>query len=80
MANTLRQLAPSLLKIGVVLLDEPDLHIHISMVAQLLQTLEFVARARNGQLIAASHSELVWDYFARDEERIDLSPWRGSQS
>jgi energy-coupling factor transporter ATP-binding protein EcfA2 len=62
---------------GIVLIDEPDLHIHIVMVTQLLQTLEMVVRARNGQLIVASHSELVWDYFSRTEEQIQLSPWRG---
>jgi hypothetical protein len=62
---------------GIVLLDEPDLHIHITMVTQLLQTLESVVSARDGQLIVASHSELVWDYFSRTEERIELNPWRG---
>jgi hypothetical protein len=62
---------------GIVLIDEPDLHIHIAMVTQLLQTLEYVVRERNGQLIVASHSELVWDYFSHDEERIELTPWRG---
>jgi energy-coupling factor transporter ATP-binding protein EcfA2 len=62
---------------GIVLLDEPDLHIHIAMVTQLMETLERVVRERNGQLIVASHSELVWDWFARDEEQIELSPWQG---
>jgi ABC-type lipoprotein export system ATPase subunit len=62
---------------GIVLIDEPDLHIHIVMVTQLLQTLEMVVRARNGQLIVASHSERVWDWFSRTEEQIQLSPWRG---
>jgi hypothetical protein len=62
---------------GIVLLDEPDLHIHISMVTQLLETLETVVRERQGQLIVASQSERVWDWFARDEERIELSYWRG---
>jgi len=62
---------------GIVLIDEPDLHIHISMVAQLMETLELVVRQRHGQLIAASHSEFVWERFSRDAERIELSPWRG---
>jgi ABC-type lipoprotein export system ATPase subunit len=62
---------------GIVLLDEPDLHIHIAMVTQLMETLEHVVRERNGQLIVASHSQLVWEWFARDEERIELNPWRG---
>ena len=29
---------------GIVLLDEPDLHIHMAMVTQLLETLERVAK------------------------------------
>ncbi len=62
---------------GVVLLDEPDLHIHIAMIAQLMETLEQVVRERNGQLIVASHSPLVWDWFAREEERIELTAWSG---
>jgi hypothetical protein len=64
---------------GIVLLDEPDLHIHIAMITQLLQTLESVVRERQGQLIVASHSELVWDYFSRTEEQIELSRWRGGK-
>jgi energy-coupling factor transporter ATP-binding protein EcfA2 len=62
---------------GIVLLDEPDLHIHIAMVTQLLETLELVVKERKGQIIVASHSQLVWDWFSRDEERVELSPWQG---
>jgi ABC-type lipoprotein export system ATPase subunit len=62
---------------GIVLLDEPDLHIHIGMVDQLLETMERVVQERKGQLIVASHSVRVWEWFAREEERIDLDPWRG---
>jgi len=64
---------------GIVLLDEPDLHIHIAMVTQLLQTLEFIIRERKGQLLVASHSERVWDFFSREDERVELSPWRGGK-
>jgi energy-coupling factor transporter ATP-binding protein EcfA2 len=63
---------------GIVLLDEPDLHIHIAMVDQLLETMERVVDERRGQLIVASHSVRVWEWFARPEEQIDLSPWRES--
>lgn len=61
---------------GIVLLDEPDLHIHISMISQLLETVEHIVRERNGQLIVASHSPCVWDWFVREDERLELSPWR----
>jgi AAA domain, putative AbiEii toxin, Type IV TA system len=61
---------------GIVLLDEPDLHMHIGMVEQLLETVERVIQERKGQWIVASHSVLVWEWFARPEEQIDLNPWR----
>jgi energy-coupling factor transporter ATP-binding protein EcfA2 len=64
---------------GILLIDEPDLHIHMSMVTQLLDTLEKAVREKNGQLILASHSEWVWDWFSRDAERIELLPWRGEK-
>jgi ABC-type lipoprotein export system ATPase subunit len=64
---------------GIVLLDEPDLHIHMAMVTQLLETLEHVVRERKGQLIVASHSERVWSWFSREEEKIELTPWRGGE-
>jgi ABC-type dipeptide/oligopeptide/nickel transport system ATPase component len=62
---------------GILLIDEPDLHIHISMIAQLMETLELIVHERRGQLIATSHSAPVWDWFSGDEERIELGPWRG---
>jgi energy-coupling factor transporter ATP-binding protein EcfA2 len=60
---------------GILLIDEPDLHIHVSMVSQLMETLDLIAKKRSAQLIVASHSGLVWDWFD-DEERVDLSGWR----
>jgi energy-coupling factor transporter ATP-binding protein EcfA2 len=60
---------------GILLLDEPDLHIHVSMVSQLMETLQLICEERDAQLIVASHSSLVWDWFD-EEERIDLSGWR----
>ena len=62
---------------GILLIDEPDLHVHISMVAQLMETLETVVQERKGQLIVASHSSLVWDWFSDEDERLELGPWRG---
>jgi ABC-type lipoprotein export system ATPase subunit len=60
---------------GILMIDEPDLHIHVSMVPQLMETLVLIAEQRIAQLIVASHSALVWEWFD-DEERIDLSGWR----
>lgn len=61
---------------GLVLMDEPDLHIHPAMVSQLMGSIESVVDVRRGQMIVASHSDLVWDWFSRDEERIQLGHWR----
>ena len=33
---------------GILLIDEPDFHIHIAMVGQLLETLELIVRGREG--------------------------------
>jgi AAA domain, putative AbiEii toxin, Type IV TA system len=63
---------------GVVLVDEPDLHVHLSMVGQLLGTLSRVVREREGQLIVASNSDRVQGWFDRDEEGIELTPWQGA--
>lgn len=62
---------------GIVIIDEPDLHIHTAMTTQLMQMLGHVVQQRRGQLIAASHSETVWEYFSRTTEQLDLNPWTG---
>ena len=43
---------------------------------RVMQSVERVVQEQNGQLIVASHSPRVWDWFAREEEQIELSPWR----
>lgn len=62
---------------GIVIIDEPDLHIHVVMVQQLLSSIEAIVKERNGQLIAAAHSQEVWDWFSLTSERLELTPWRG---
>jgi ligand-binding SRPBCC domain-containing protein len=44
-----------------------------------MQTLDLVVREQNGQLIVASHSERVWNWFSRESEKIELTPWRGGE-
>jgi energy-coupling factor transporter ATP-binding protein EcfA2 len=61
---------------GIVLIDEPDLHIHITMIPQLLESIETIVHRRHGQLIVAAHTEPVWKWFSRDAERVELAPWR----
>lgn len=64
---------------GIVLIDEPDLHIHIVMVPQILGSIEAIVRERRGQLIVASHSQEVWDRFPLESEHVELMPWRGAK-
>lgn len=42
-----------------VLLDEPDAHLEILRQRQIYQMINEVARKQNGQIVAASHSEVV---------------------
>lgn len=46
---------------SVILLDEPDAHQHIFLQGQLHQLIRNVAHDRNGQLIIATHSEVILD-------------------
>jgi len=57
---------------GIVLIDEPDLHIHLSMIRPLLDSIALVVRERSGQLIAASHSQSAASWFSREAERVQL--------
>ncbi len=45
---------------GVLLLDEPDMHLHPSQVLGLLTTLEQLALPGGGQMILTSHTPEVW--------------------
>lgn len=57
---------------GVVLLDEPDLHIHVGWQRQLIHHLKNMVDAQGGQMIVASHSRDIWqDYTTR--QRIELA-------
>jgi len=62
---------------GILVVDEPDLHIHMALVQPLVAALNHVVRERKGQLIVAAHSQQVWTWFGQSAERISLSPWRG---
>lgn len=67
----LRWLAPG----GVVLLDEPELHLHVSLMRSSLSVLAATIEDEfHGQLIVASHAPEVWDYFRRSGALIELSP------
>jgi predicted ATPase len=63
---------------GVLLVDEPDLHIHVAMIGQLLGALAMIVRERQGQLIVASHSPEVWKWFTMRAEKLQLPSQRGA--
>ncbi len=58
---------------GVVLIDEPDLHLHPSLVSPLLATLENIIQKKQGQLILTSHATDVWQRYETLGLRYPLS-------
>jgi predicted ATP-dependent endonuclease of OLD family len=58
---------------GVVLIDEPDLHLHPSLILQLLASIENIVAKKNGQLILTSHATDVWQRYDNLGMRIDLT-------
>jgi len=56
---------------GIVLIDEPDLHLHISLQRPFIHTIKTIVESKKGQLIVASHSPEMWDEF-REMEKCRL--------
>lgn len=56
---------------GVVLIDEPDLHLHVSLQRQFIHELEQVVASKQGQLIVTSHSPTMWEEY-NERQRIEL--------
>lgn len=48
---------------GIVLIDEPDLHLHVSLSAALTRYLQRLVSDKRGQLILASHEPELWRLF-----------------
>ncbi len=48
---------------GILLLDEPDAHIHPSQVTGVLATLEYAALDHEGQVFIISHQREVWQRY-----------------
>ncbi|MCB9758913.1 MAG: AAA family ATPase [Alphaproteobacteria bacterium] len=57
---------------GIVLLDEPELHQHLSLMRGSLAVLESFVAERGGQLLVASHAPEVWAHFRRPGSLIEL--------
>jgi ABC-type lipoprotein export system ATPase subunit len=57
---------------GIVLIDEPDLYLHISLQRQFIHTVEKIVHGRGGQLLVTSHSPTLWEEF-NERQRINLA-------
>jgi AAA15 family ATPase/GTPase len=62
---------------GVLLIDEPDLHLHPSLLNRLVSRLEHLAGEKNAQLIITSHATVLWQRYDSKGKRIVLG--EGSQ-
>lgn len=57
---------------GVILIDEPDLYLHPSLVNPLLDALESAAAEYQAQLIITSHSVDIWQRYESQGMRLEL--------
>ena len=57
---------------GIVLIDEPDLYLHPSLISGFLSALEKMVADRQGQLIITSHVPDVWSRYEALGQRILL--------
>jgi len=58
---------------GIVLLDEPELHQHLSLMRGSLAVLHALIEDEfHGQLLVASHAPEVWDHFRSSRAFVDL--------
>jgi AAA15 family ATPase/GTPase len=58
---------------AVVLLDEPDIFLHPSIIADFFSSVEQLIKENEGQLIVTSHQPQLWDRYDLRSRRIDLS-------
>lgn len=56
----------------LVLIDEPDLYLHPSLISGLLSRIENLVDEQGGQLLITSHIPEVWNRFESTGRRIDL--------
>ena len=57
---------------GLVLLDEPDLHLHPSLVTMLLGRIEAITTERRAQLFLTSHLPELWHRYETKALRVKL--------
>lgn len=57
---------------AVVLIDEPDLYLHPSLINGLLASLESLVAKLDGQLLITSHQPDVWQRYEASGQRVEL--------
>jgi predicted ATPase len=57
---------------GLVMIDEPDLYLHPSVVSSFLARVESQVEDKKGQLLIASHSPDVWNRYDTRDQLIEL--------
>lgn len=57
---------------GLILIDEPELHLHLSLLRGNVAVLDALARRGGGQLLVASHAPDVWRHFDVDHAFVEL--------
>lgn len=62
---------------GVVLLDEPAVHLHPSQVIGLLSTLEGFCRRAKGQMLLVSHNPALWQRYGELGLTVELEAGHG---
>ena len=56
---------------GIVLIDEPDLHLHPTLTTAFVSHLRRMIKEKGGQLIIASHATELWQDFT-ESHRVEL--------
>lgn len=56
----------------LVLIDEPDLHLHPSLLGSMLSSIEQIVADKNGQLLVTSHQPEIWRRYELGGMRIEL--------
>jgi predicted ATP-dependent endonuclease of OLD family len=60
---------------GIVLIDEPDLHLHVSLATAFVSHVRRTVADKGGQLIVTSHMPELWGLFTDSHRiRLDATP------
>jgi energy-coupling factor transporter ATP-binding protein EcfA2 len=57
----------------VVMIDEPDLYLHPSLIEGMLSRIKAMVKGLDGQLLITSHLPMVWERYEGSARRIELA-------